>query len=233
MTTAAFVYRHLLITVAATILFSQSPHAMPLSWSTSAGHQRSRRDATDRHTLPTPAGTVNQNPVDVPTGSTSGGGDMGSDNSNACANCPNRPVPTEEQIGDLMQELWTEPHPMFLLSERAEKLHQKRFCERANGICDNPQVEKTVKDSVINNITSYLNSNLDPSNPCSPSYTIDYFPDRYPRYLVQVNCNLAHAHIHKVGPMHYLQLNEESSIWVRTTYPDVALGCICPSCVNN
>ena len=197
MTTAAFVYRHLLITVAATILFSQSPHAMPLSGIKAIEHhQRSRRGNEE------------------------------------CANLCSGDRPTEEQIGDLMQELWTEPHPMFLLSERAEKLHQKRFCERAYGICDNPQVEKTVKDSVINNITSYLNSNLNASNPCSPSYTIDYDTRRYPRYLVKFNCNSAHTHIHKVGPMHYLQLNEES-IWVRTTYPDEPIGCICPSCVSN
>ena len=83
-------------------------------------------------------------------------------------------------------------HPMFLISEMAEMLHRKRYRALMGNYCtSNQEALELIKTSVFSTVLGYLNNSGVPSENdvgCPPSYNITYYPDRYPRYLVHVEC---------------------------------------------
>ena len=99
--------------------------------------------------------------------------------------------PPTQQLEVLKHELLYKPHPMFLLSEMAENLHQERYCSsKCQGILS-PQTEMEIPGYVRDVILGYLNAYTIPSteeHPCPPHFNITFYPKRYPRYLVEVVC---------------------------------------------
>ena len=89
----------------------------------------------------------------------------------------------------LRYNLLQEPHPMFLLSEMADNIHQHRLCPLICAGATSPQVEEDISACVISTMLDYMNSVVVPdTEPCPPKFNITYYPNRYPRYLVEVVC---------------------------------------------
>ena len=130
-----------------------------------------------------------------------------------------------------MMEDYRYIHPHFLLGEYLENLHRDKFCnstnlEAENIICEDsqPQLVGDIKANVTN-YSTFLNKNRKSSS-CSSTYQVDYYPDRYPRYLVQVQCGNPNDRI-TLGNMMYLK--RENSTWNIEEGHDVAIGCRCGS----
>ena len=101
--------------------------------------------------------------------------------------------PPADMVERLKNELFSRPHPMFFLSEMAEKRHKERHCTFTD--CGqrpiSPESEQTIPGYVREVILGYLNSNTLPTikeEPCPPLFNITFHPKRYPRYLVEVVC---------------------------------------------
>ena len=106
---------------------------------------------------------------------------------NATVNCTcDENGPPTQQLEVLKHELLYKPHPMFLLSEMAENLHQERHCSSK---CS-PQREEEIPGYVRDVILGYLNAEIPNTeeHPCLPHFNITFYPRRYPRYLVEVVC---------------------------------------------
>ena len=117
-----------------------------------------------------------------------------------------------EKISDLKRQMidYTYIHPHFLLEEYLEKLHRDKFCRSINLEAENTYCEDNQSQLVGNitaNVTKYstfLNKNRK-SSPCSSAYHINYDPDRYPRYVVEVQCGNPNDKI-TLGSLMYLNL---------------------------
>ena len=233
----SFLQRYLLITVVVTVLLSLSS-PMPLSWSNSIRHRRSRTEpsATEAPTLPMDAGTVYQNPL---ANSPTAGGETNTTNSSATkymhdcmSECYNIP---QERIDSLKRQLRDDReddfiHPHFLLGEYLENLHREMYCssinlEAENIVCEEDQAQLVNEDIVplVRNYSAYLN---DRSASCGPTYQVDYHPNRYPRYVVNVHCSNTNDRI-RAGLMRYLQYDASDSTWNFHQDDDVAIGCQC------
>ena len=238
----SFLQRYLLITAAVTVLASLSS-PMPLSWSNSLRHRRSRPGAPESPTLPTDAGKVHQNPLEPSTGA--GGETNTSRNTSACPNgtmqhsspdcmseCYSVPLERINDVKRFMKDENKYIHPHFLLGEYLENLHREEFCNSVNTdveniLCEDEQSPQLINDIVakVSNYSDYLNSHGTQSS-CSSTYKVSYHADRYPRYLVQVQCSNPNDRI-TIGKMLYLQY--EDSTWITKEHNDVAIGCRCGS----
>ena len=143
----------------------------------------------------------------------------------------NVPLDRISKVKHQMIEDYTYIHPHFLLGEYLENLHRDWFCrsinhEDENILCEDrqPQLVENIKANVTN-YSTFLNKNKKSSS-CSTTYQVDYYPDRYPRYLVQVQCGDPNDRI-KLGNMLYLK--HENSTWDIEEDHDVAIGCRCGS----
>ena len=210
----SFLQRYLLITAAVTLLASLSS-PMPLSWSNSLRHRRSGTEssATESPTLPTNETTS-------------------ADETNYIQKCmskcyTNVPLEKISEVKRKMEEDYTYIHPHFLLGEYLENYHRDTFCrsinrEVENIICEQeqPQLVQNIKANVTNQYSTYLNN----GRSCRPTYQVDYYPNRYPRYLVQVRCGDPNDRI-IIGRMPYLQYEERNAAWELEEGNDVAIGC--------
>lgn len=221
MSILALLQRHLLIAAAAIILFSLSLHAMPLSWSKSVKHRRSTKSsATEPPTLHPTAGNVHQTELDAD------GNRGGATTHNCMQECYGDNFTSLEVI---YRELTRKPHPSFLLSEMAERLHREYFCKSISTVdvdifCEdrNPQLAHIdTKNYVQEEILQYLNA----GRSSGPTYEIEYNATHYPRYLVQVKCNnpTENCKITLEPAMPYLEKVNSSWLFRRNT--DVAIGC--------
>ena len=124
-------------------------------------------------------------------------------------------------------------HPHFLLGEYLENLHRDNFCKNINREAENilceqeqPQLVEDIKANVTN-YSTFLNKNRKLSF-CSSTYQVDYYPDRYPRYLVQVQCGDPND---KITLDNMLYLKHENSTWNIEKGRDIGIGCRCgPAC---
>lgn len=179
--------------LAVILLHSLTAQAMPLSWRTA----RYRRTSPSTE-IPTQSGTIMSDRATErrPTGSSQSNQDTqdgdSDDATSGNESCSDN-APPENVINGIREHLQEKPHPMFLISEMAEMLHRKLYY-RYNypNECDHSQqVEDKTIDQVRRKILQYLNNNRLPTETdvaCPPRYNITYYPARYPRYLVQVEC---------------------------------------------
>ena len=138
-----------------------------------------------------------------------------------------------ERISDVKRQMiedyrYAYIHPHFLLGEYLENIHRDLFCREDENIrCEQeqPQLVEDIKADVIKNYTTFLNKNRKSSS-CSTTYQVDYYPDRYPRYLVQVQCG---DPTHKITLDNMLYLKHENSTWNIEKGRDIGIGCRCGS----
>ena len=212
----SFLQRYLLITAAVTLLASLSS-PMPLSWSNSLRQRRSGTEssATESPTLPTneTASATETNYIQK-----------------CMSKCyTNVPLEKISQVKRHMEDDHTYIHPHFLLGEYLENLHRDLFCgntslEAENIFCEQeePQLVQDIT-ATVKNYSTYLNNGN--SSSCPPTYHVDYYPNRYPRYLVQVRCG-GNSNIRiTIGRMAYLQYEERNAAWELEEGNDVAIGC--------
>ena len=103
-----------------------------------------------------------------------------------------RDGPPAELFRELKELVLIEPHPMFVLSEMAEYLHQERACPLIYRDIMSRQAEEQIIKGVREHLQDYLNGNSPQSideDPCPTRYNITFFPSRYPRYVVEVVCS--------------------------------------------
>ena len=157
---------------------------------------RHRRSSSSTE-IPTQAGTLAEHATERrPTGgshsispeqnSDSDDGTTGNDS------CSDR-APPEHMINEIKVHLQEKPHPMFFISEMAEMLHRRLYYvnNHPNQCGYYEPIENKTIEQVKENILSYLNNRRLPTEAdvaCPPRYNIAYYPNRYPRYLVQVEC---------------------------------------------
>ena len=100
-----------------------------------------------------------------------------------------RTGPPEEDIMWLKSLAVDEPHPMLTLSELAESIHRSLVCKRCPDSINQQGEDDTVKE-VTRRMHIYLNITRQQNSvdPCLPVYNINFYPKRYPRYLVEVTC---------------------------------------------
>ena len=163
--------------------------------------------------------------------------------------CPSE-VPSDV-IDQLKRDVMSKPHPMFLISEMAEMLHQEQYNHSNLGNCTpNQDALNETKERVFGTVLGYLNNRGVPSEDdvgCPPSYNISYHADRYPRYLVQVVCRNRSSEIvprnevqcsnssdnratrmcepYRLGDMMYLTTNPPSGILCDSTSDPVWYIC--------
>ena len=208
-----FLQRYLLITAAVTVLASLSS-PMPLSWSNSLRQRRSGTEssATEPPTLPTNETTSADETDHI---------------QNCMSKCyTNVPLEKISEVKHQMERDYTYIHPHFLLGEYLENYHRDQFCrsinrEAENIICEQeqPQLVQNIKANVTNQYSTYLNNGTS----CLPTYQVAYYPNRYPRYLVQVRCGDSDDRI-TIGRMVYLQYEESDAEW-NLKHNNVAIGC--------
>ena len=98
--------------------------------------------------------------------------------------------PPEKDIKWLKRLAIQEPHPMLTLSELAESMHRSIVCRHCP-ISINQQGEDDTIKEVTKRMYAYLNITRQHTSqdPCLASYRISFYPKRYPRYLVEVECS--------------------------------------------
>lgn len=96
--------------------------------------------------------------------------------------------PPADLLEDLKEYVLSNPHPMFLLSEMADKLHHKFHCDSKCLGIQSRQTEDAIPGQVRRTMLRYLNGAVQNTEPCPPRFNITYYPKRYPRYLVKVDC---------------------------------------------
>ena len=140
-----------------------------------------------------------------------------------------------EKINDLkrqMEDGYTYIHPHFLLGEYLENLHRDMFCRSINLKTENTLCEANQPQLVadimadVKRYSTYLNNGSLSS--CISTYQVNYYPNWYPRYLVQVRCRGSNDRI-IIGRMTYLQYEERNAAWSMKEHNDVAIGCRCSS----
>lgn len=101
-------------------------------------------------------------------------------------------MPPADMLMKFRDIFFSEPHPMLILSQMAEYIHQTKSClSLRDGIYSKQFEEETVAD-VRNTMLHNLNGNAAPGSnmgPCPSWYNVTFHPNRYPRYLVEVVCS--------------------------------------------
>lgn len=147
-----------------------------------------------------------------------------------------------DKLEELKHYALFHPHPMFLLSEMAEKLHQYKVCEICPDILSR-QTENDIITSVKTSMLNYLNNNLDKIDieHCPPRYNITYNPKHYPRYLVEIVCSAPsrNDHIEEALSCSYCSLNKHLSMesgictqYIRSDMPYLTNDPHEPGCVS-
>lgn len=164
------------------LVFSFCTQALPFTPKGPSNH----RDADAQWNL----GKLNQmasDPPDVPpSGNTEYTGGTGYE----CSCDHDRPP--AKMIANLKDDISLAPHPMFLLSEMADGLHQKKAC---SSLCEgvySKQLEETIVAEVRSIFMHYLNTSNAHSSaygPCQSWYNVTFNPDHYPRYIVEIVCS--------------------------------------------
>ena len=235
--------RLLLITVTATILYySCLVDGMPLSWSKSVRHRRSKTEssATEPPTLSSDSGRVEQSSLDVnpPAGgaTNSSANETISESLNetfierCMRECYDSSLP-RKSIQRLKKEIGFSPHPSFYLSEWLENEHRMRFCMRTvpdnegKPFCEDMQelIEKEESERLINETLAAFTPIEDQK--CILNYEITYknhTQNIYPRYLFQVQCKNQVDRI--IKGMKSLRLHQSGDQWV-IFEQDVSVGC--------
>lgn len=159
--------------------------------------------------------------------------------------------PPQDMLDRLTKKVVSEPHPMFLLSEMAEKKHRDRHSQTAKDYCEGGQRLNATINFVKNHFKDYLNRLLPPNTNCSEKYEITYDPNRYPRYLVQVVCSnefsencscsasQSRCETHRPSSVMYYYLSRgscsqgvphsQNSTWTECLDDQVGVGCKCRS----
>ena len=125
-----------------------------------------------------------------PEGSPRGSAKSSSITDGVCSCDPNRPP--AELLAEYREDISSEPHPMLLLSQMAEDIHQKESCTSLCSGTHSNQLEEEIIAKVRSIIMKYLNVNVSQDRnrgPCPSWYNVTFHPKRYPRYLVEVVCS--------------------------------------------
>ena len=101
--------------------------------------------------------------------------------------------PPVNMLESLKRDVFRDPHPMYILSETAEFLHQYIICQNCGPVMADEQMEDEAAERVKGIMLQSLNT-LQTSDTCPPRYKITYNPKRYPRYLVEVVCSEKSEH---------------------------------------
>ena len=216
--------KYLLITVAVAVLSASLlplAHTRPLSWSRSTRYQRSLKTepaATEAPTLSTEdAGRVQQSPMGVRPGAGNGGG---ADNAtldplaNCMEQCYNKRLPRTEidRLKKIVFDgfLARGVHPGFLVSQWLENYHRVLFCRSRNFSVEPENVLCEADDpQTLNETVSRINDTV----VAQLGYKVQYNPDWYPRYLVEVDCNSTAGTTAVLKNMKYLLYDESSRKW--------------------
>ena len=223
-------YNHLLISALASILLlTLTAHAMPISQGAACPPSTGSQS--------TSGGSQSISPEQ---NSDSDDGTTGND---SCSDG----APPEHMINDIKVHLQEKPHPMFFISEMAEMLHRRLYYVNnyPNHCGYYEPIENETIEQVKEKILSYLNNNRLPTEAdvaCPPRYNIAYYPNRYPRYLVQVECPSSsvvsdgECRSTSCGPGRecrpyqlddMLYLTKDSSGWSTRRAIEVGVGCKC------